>query len=296
LGALLVVTIAVVVVIVRRPSHSGRTGLSQGRVVFTRGAPDGGLHVMRADGTLTRITTDPGDWLPEWSPDGSEIVFNRFTNGNQNIYVMRADGSRIRRLTNDGSSSSPSWSPDGSRIVFARETPGHSDIYTMKADGTDQTRLTHDSLREGSPVWSPDGSQIAFVGDSGPSALHLFLMRADGSHARPIGPDNAAWPRWAPDGSKIAFVDEGNGSIHVINVDGTGERQVVDVTTLSGGSGFGSNFTLPTWSPDGTKILFAAGNPTSSRLYIVIVDGARLEQLTTGAVTDETPAWSSTSP
>jgi TolB protein len=85
--------------------------------------------MTRAGAVLTRITTDPGDDQPEWSPDGAEIVFNRYTNGNQNIYVMCADGSRIRRLTSDGSSSGPAWSPDGSRIVFAREAAGHAAIY-----------------------------------------------------------------------------------------------------------------------------------------------------------------------
>ncbi|MCU1467999.1 MAG: exported protein of unknown function [Actinomycetia bacterium] len=247
--------------------------------------------MTRPAGAITRITTDPGDDQPEWSPDGTAIVFNRYVNGRQNVYLMHADGGAIRRLTTDGSSSGPQWSPDGSRIVFARETPGNADIYTMKPDGTDVTRLTHDVLREYGPVWSPDGASIAFV-----AGTRVYVMHADGSRARSIGPDNAALPRWAPDGSKIAFVDETTGSLKVMNADGTGLRQIVDVTTLPGGSAFPANFTWPTWSPDGTQILFAAGSPTSSHLYIVGTDGTGFAQWTTGAVTDESPAWAMRSP
>jgi TolB protein len=266
---------------------------AQLRIAFSRGGPDGGIHVMTGPArAITRITKDPGDDQPAWSPAGTEIVFNRYINGRQNIYVMRPDGSAIRRLTTDGSSSSPGWSPDGSRIVFARETPGNADIYTMKPDGTDVTRLTHDALREYTPVWSPDGSSIAFV--AGPT--RIYVMHADGSNARSIGPDNAALPRWAPDGSKIAFVDETTGSIKTMNRDGTGLRRIVDVTTLAGGTAFAANFTWPTWSTDGTKILFAAGSPTSSHLYTVGADGTGFAQWTTGSVTDESPAWAMSSP
>lgn len=157
----------------------------------------------------------------------------------------------------------------------------------MKTDGTDVTRLTHDALRAYGPVWSPDGSSIAFVSDSS----RIYVMRTDGSNLRRIGPDNAALARWSPDGNKIAFVNERNDSIDVINRDGSGLRQIVDWTTLPEGSDFQPNFTWPTWSPDGAKILFAAGNSTTSHLYIVGVDGSGFAQWTTGTVTDESPAW-----
>jgi Tol biopolymer transport system component len=243
--------------------------------------------MARPGAAPARITTDPGDDQPAWSPDGSEIAFNRYTNGRQDVYVMRADGSGIRQLTTDGSSSSPGWSPDGATIVFARETPGHADIYTMQRDGTDVTRLTHDALREYTPVWSPDGSSIAFVSGS----TRIYVMHADGSNKSRIGPDNAALARWSPDGSKIAFVDERTGSISVINRDGSGMRQILDVRTLPDEGEFQPNFTWPTWSPDGTKILFAAGSPAVSHLYIIGLYGSGLARWTTGSVTDESPAW-----
>lgn len=267
-------------------------GVPQGCVVFSRGGLNGGLRTLAANGTLGRITTDPGDDQAAWSPDGTKIVFNRYTRGDQNVYLMGANGGAVTRLTTGRSNASPTWSADGSRILFTREVAGRSDFYTMKPDGTDLRRLTRGRMNDGTPVWSPDGSTIAFVG-SGVRSLSLYVMRADGSGRRSIGGvANAAWPRWSRDGTKIAFVNEDDGSIHVINRDGTNPRMVFDVRTLRVPTE--PNFTELAWSPDGAKLLFAAGDSNSSYLYMVLVDGSGITQVTTGRVMDESPAWSST--
>ena len=269
-----------------------------GSIAFSRGAP-GGIYVMNPDGSdLRRLTSDPGDDQAAWSPDGSEIAFVRSRQGNEDIYVMRSDGTGIRRLTNDGASGSPAWSPDGTRIAFARETLRYADIFVMERDGTHVMRLTRDPRTEYTPSWSPDGSKIAFIGYSNSRASvttfrvpRLYLMNADGSDLRHIGPDNAALPRWSPDGAEIMFVNEDSGSICTIRPDGTSLRRIVDIASLPGGRAFKPNFTSPAWSPDGAKIVFAAGDSTSSHLYMVNADGSSLVQLTSGSGSDGSPAW-----
>jgi Tol biopolymer transport system component len=253
---------------------------------------------MNTDGArLTRITTHPGDDWSAWSPGAAEIAFDRSRRGKQDIYVMRADGRRLRRLTSDGASGSPTWSPDRTRIAFAREASGNADIYVMDADGTRVARLTRDPRLEYSPVWSPDGSRIAYVAYSKgppPSPTRLYVMNANGSHTRTIGPDSAALPSWSPDGTEIAFVKEDDGSVYAISPAGSGLRRVVAVASLPGGRHFPPNFTSrPAWSPDGRRIVFAAGKIGSSHLYGVDLDGSALEELTHGAVEDRAPAWSS---
>jgi len=60
---------------------------------------------MHSDGhAQRRLTENGGD--PAWSPDGHAIAFER----NGEIYVMRADGTRLRRLTRSPSEDSfPGW-------------------------------------------------------------------------------------------------------------------------------------------------------------------------------------------
>ena len=56
---------------------------------------------MDADGGhLTRLTRNPGrDGHASWTPDGGALVFTAERNGNQDAWIMQADGSAQQRLT-----------------------------------------------------------------------------------------------------------------------------------------------------------------------------------------------------
>ena len=72
------------------------------------------LYVMNADGSnRTNITNNPESVnSPSWSPDGSQIAFSSYIDGNSEIYVISADGSNQTNLTNDLEyDGMPSWSP-----------------------------------------------------------------------------------------------------------------------------------------------------------------------------------------
>ena len=80
------------------------------------------VRTIRADGSgLTKVFEDPGAFPidPVWSPDGSQIMFmldpisDRFTHPNNDLYVMRSDGTELTKLiaTRDFKSSPEWWSP-----------------------------------------------------------------------------------------------------------------------------------------------------------------------------------------
>ena len=95
-------------------------------IAFTRsGGSSAGrqLYVIHPDGTggPTPLTTGPPgqNFLPSWAPSGDKIAFVTNRDGNQEIYVMNADGSGQTRLTTNAAiDTGPAWSPDGTKILF----------------------------------------------------------------------------------------------------------------------------------------------------------------------------------
>jgi TolB protein len=103
------------------------------------------------------VTNHPAnEFTPAWSPDGSQIAFESYRDGNSEIYVMDANGSNPVRLTDDPAwDRDPAWSPDGSRIVFQSARDCNGEIYVMNADGSNPVRLTRDASSDDDPAWSP---------------------------------------------------------------------------------------------------------------------------------------------
>jgi TolB protein len=55
---------------------------------------------------------DGGAFAPAWSPDGMRIAFIGDRDGNDQLYVMRADGSGVVRLTTgQADKEAPAWRP-----------------------------------------------------------------------------------------------------------------------------------------------------------------------------------------
>ena len=118
-------------------------------------------------------------------------------------------------------------------------------LFILDIDSGKIRQLTHDNDREcGSPDWSPDGKWIAYDGwKRGQSFSHsvLFVMRADGSERRQIGP--GAMPSWSPDGKQLVCHNyKRPQTIEVMNRDGTGREVIID------------HWGSPCWSPQGDWI------------------------------------------
>jgi endonuclease YncB( thermonuclease family) len=155
-----------------------------------------------------------------------KIVFVSDRVGNEEIYVMNADGSGQTRLTNSATEDrSPAWSPDGHRIAFSSLRDGDEEIYVMNADGSGQTRLTDNADFDGFPAWSPDGTRIAFTSNRDSFWGEIYVMNADGSRQTNLtnAPASDGDPAWSPDGKRIAFASDRNGDtdIYVMNADGS---------------------------------------------------------------------------
>ena len=139
------------------------------KIVFNAGGggiganeKDWGIFVMDRNGR-NRVRLSPKGQAPAWSPDGTKIAFysNLRNLGQEDIYVMNADGANIVRVTNHPRSDRlPAWSPDGRWIAFMsfRGQTGW-DIYVVDANGGEARQVTTQPGHDMYPTWVvPDRS------------------------------------------------------------------------------------------------------------------------------------------
>jgi len=106
----------------------------------------------------------PGWIQPDWSPDGSMIVFHGFDDQKSAVMVADTLGTNVRVLV-EGLDylANPRWSPDGSRIAFVgRFGSGDLQVWTVQADGSGLSQITTHGAGE-HLAWSPSGSEIVYV-------------------------------------------------------------------------------------------------------------------------------------
>jgi eukaryotic-like serine/threonine-protein kinase len=94
------------------------------------------LWIMNLDGTERRrlISDKYRNRVPEWSPDGEEVLFLSDRSGQYGDWLIRKDGSGLRPLTTPKTPNIQKsiWSPDGSRVLAAHY-PGPALILDPRA-------------------------------------------------------------------------------------------------------------------------------------------------------------------
>lgn len=271
------------------------------------------IYTIIPEGTgLTRLT-DNNSWdgNPQFSPDGSKILFTSDRDGGEvELYVMNSDGTNQVRITNnDVKEEFIRWSPDGTKIVFAAHLgSGHNldmssatfdVICTVNSDGTNFKKLPSIPAffyKFGMPIhhrpdWSPDGKKIVF------SAIYvdgfnIWSINADGTNLTKLTESDAlnienTSPKYSPDGMQIAYLfgkEDGKSALYLMNADGTEKHKIADDIVY--------NSKLE-WSPDGKKIMFIAVRNEHTEICTIKPDGSSKLILTPNYEIDSsTPKWS----
>lgn len=158
-------------------------------------------------------------------------------------------------------------------ILYTSEEFGGA-VMAMRPDGSRRLQLTTDQSVYAAPAVSPDGQSIA-VAFGNWDGIYV-LDRFGKGRTKLIGGGNFdGEPAWSPDGMKVAFrrLIHGPygdvGRIFVVNRDGTGLRQLTPEPINNNENPYDTD---PSWSPDGTRLLFSR----SGELSFINVDGTGL--------------------
>ncbi|MES2180209.1 MAG: hypothetical protein V4550_20300 [Gemmatimonadota bacterium] len=139
----------------------------------------------------------------------------------------------------------------------------------------------------GSPRVSPDGAHILF-GSNRSGTGQIYVMKADGSDLRQLThvATGAHGGQWSPDGRRIVFETSDSsgmvGRILIMNADGTSPRVVDEARGNQ----------APSWSHDGSKILFASGTFPNINIYTMNLYGTDRRNISPNPGFDYDPVWS----
>ena len=262
-------------------------GALAGHTLLVTSVRTGDTEVFAADpdsGDMTNLSRSPKseDRYPCWSPDAKQICFMSDRENATNLWIMKADGSKVRRLiTSPAVCYMPSWqkTPQGERIVFGMHG-AKPEMASIKPNGSDLRILGegHD------PTLSPDGRSICYTGHPPEGGVTVYIMDWDGSNKRRVVQTTslvgATFPNWSPDSKRIVYsfpVGEAL-ELFIICADGNGQRQL----TRFGGS---SVCTPSAWSPDGQWISF---RKTDERYWS---NQARMLVVYATKPADKRPVW-----
>jgi Tol biopolymer transport system component len=205
-----------------------------GRRVAVARTVQGNQDIWLIDGAReSRLTFDPSpDRFPEWSPDGTRIVYQAIARGNGDLYQKLTSGAGQEEpfLTTGHLLTPSSWSRDGRFLLHLSIDPAtNSDLWVLPTTGSPADRkpfvFLKTPFREAYGVFSPDGRWVAY---------HSNETGRPEVYVRPFVPPSR-------DGSVSAAVEPSAGA----TVAGAGQWQV----STAGGI-------LPLWSADGKELYY----------------------------------------
>jgi len=235
-------------------------------------------HVVRT-GNLQRINFDPlkevtkGQassiaqasrvaFCSDLSADGEWLTFDTQTDKQEDIFVVRRDGSGLRQLTDDNfKDRAPRWSPDGKRILFFSDRSGTWQIWIMNADGSGLQQVSYAEFTIVNPIWSPDGTRIAYR-NLVSRTWEMIDVAKSWKEQTPqtlpsINNTEPVWMwSWSPDGKKLAGMHTTKAPTSGIVVYSLESQRYEQLTDFGG---------QPVWLSDNRRLLFQ----DQGKLYLI---------------------------
>ena len=215
-------------------------------------------------------------WGLSWTPD-NRIVFASDQTGDNEIWIMDADGSNAKPLTNDHIYKTiPVVSPDGRYIVYISASHG-GQMERMDIDGGNLLAFSG-IISPNSPDISLDAKWIIY--DSLVDGVSkIFRVPISGGEPIQLTDDRGTKPHYSSDGTRFAcfLSDEKTQNwtkLGIFSSDGGSPLKVFDIppgTELQRG---------PVWTPDDSGITLIVSTGGKLNLWLQSVNGGPAKQIT----------------
>jgi TolB protein len=269
---------------------TGQKGMFLSKIAFV-GTATGykEIYVADYDGyNVQQITHDKSiSAFPRWSPQGDELFYNSFKEGQGPMLYMRdmATGKTTRISGRGGLNIGAAFPPDGKYIALTLTEGDDIDIYTIDLNGHIIKRLTNHWGINVTPTFSPDGSRIAYVSNrSGSPQIYVKDLQGERNERVTFEGRYNTSPSWSSL-NQIAYasMDEDGFNIYTITPDGSGLRKLTEGQR---------NNEDPCWYANGRYFVFSSNRDGAYHIYLMMANGMNQKRITMMKGEQTSPSWS----
>ena len=254
---------------------------------------------------IQQVTNSPDDEaFPSFSPDGNTILYQKFTNGNWDVYQYNLQTqAESLIISSPDDEELPVYSPDGRKVYYTSTSEDKRPIDSklkvreiLSMDLTDKyvTNLTQTVADDWLPRFNNSGSYLLFVSERSDlrrvpyTQKHsdIFIMEANGNFQRNLTntSTNEGGASFNRDGSKIFFHSNRNGNydIFVMDTDGGHLMTIIDQP---------GDDVNPYGSPVSDEIVFFSNRDGNYEIYLSNSNGTNQRRLTFHPAGDFNPVF-----
>ncbi len=230
---------------------------------------DSGLNITRSPGN---------DLFPKWSPDGKNLVYQSFRNGNWDIFVYDIEKDTSFQLTSDTENEQhPVWFDRGKKVVFDCNYGEGIRLYVQDTDTKEIKLLFHREIEARQPAFANHDDLVFFSGfDPQQKIWKIYSYEFYYQNLNKLfgKTGSSTYPAVSPKGDMIIFLFTGRGETEseLIRINWYGN-------VISQFDEFG--FLDPSFAANGNLIYFVSRkNNLQGEVYSMHNDGSHLERLT----------------
>lgn len=211
------------------------------------------------------------EFNPRWSPDGSQIVHDRWDLdfSSHDVQITEVETGLSAPLAGAEGGSYPSWSPNGRWIAFDRGADGDYRVFIVPPSGGEPTLVREDAFMAS---WAPNSQRLAFHQDSDGSIRTTDLT----GNQETLVVQEGNGPAWSPNGRWIAYEVGGDLWKVAVDLNGNPRGEPIQLTSEEVWEG------RPSWSADSQTIVYFAGFDRDTDIWTIPAEGGPATRLTGG--------------